>query len=274
MPRVRRPLHHLRARAAARADHRQEARPARAVRARQAGALDHHALRKRPVEPERIERMITGIVRRSKAWARTRFPSTQIGELVMQALRASTRWPMSASPRSTNFRETQDFEEFISDLAERPPSRTEPMMRAALALARRSLGQTWPNPAVGCVIVRDGAVLARGRHAGGRPAARRSRCDRASDRRQPRKAQRFLSRSSPAAHHGRTPPCADALVAAGVARVVSALEDPDPRVSGAGHRPAARGRYRGRGGRRRARSRRDQSPASCCGWPRAGRCFT
>ena len=52
------------------------------------------------------------------------------------------------------------------------------MMRAALALARRSLGSTWPNPAVGCVIVRDGHVIARGRTRDGRPAARRSRCDR------------------------------------------------------------------------------------------------
>lgn len=107
------------------------------------------------------------------------------------------------------------------------------MMRAALALARRSLGRTWPNPAVGCVIVKDGRVLARGRtQAGGRPHAEADALAQAGSAAHGATVYVTLE---PCSHHGRTPPCADALVAAGVARVVSALEDPDPRVKGQGH---------------------------------------
>jgi len=107
------------------------------------------------------------------------------------------------------------------------------MMRAALALARRSLGRTWPNPAVGCVIVKDGRVIARGRtQDGGRPHAEADALAKAAGL--ARGATAYVT-LEPCSHHGRTPPCADALVAAGVARVVSALEDPDPRVKGQGH---------------------------------------
>ena len=107
------------------------------------------------------------------------------------------------------------------------------MMRAALALARRSLGRTWPNPAVGCVIVRDGKVIARGRtQDGGRPHAETAALAQAGPA---AKDATVYVTLEPCAHHGRTPPCADALVAAGVARVVSAIEDPDPRVRGQGH---------------------------------------
>jgi diaminohydroxyphosphoribosylaminopyrimidine deaminase/5-amino-6-(5-phosphoribosylamino)uracil reductase len=107
------------------------------------------------------------------------------------------------------------------------------MMRAALALARRSLGRTWPNPAVGCVIVRDGSVIARGRtQEGGRPHAEADAIAHAGD--SLKNATVFVT-LEPCSHHGRTPPCADALVTAGVARVISALEDPDPRVKGQGH---------------------------------------
>lgn len=107
------------------------------------------------------------------------------------------------------------------------------MMRAALALARRSLGRTWPNPAVGCVIVKDGRVVARGRtQEGGRPHAEADALLQAGSR--ARGATVYVT-LEPCSHHGRTPPCADALVGAGVARVVSALEDPDPRVKGQGH---------------------------------------
>jgi diaminohydroxyphosphoribosylaminopyrimidine deaminase/5-amino-6-(5-phosphoribosylamino)uracil reductase len=107
------------------------------------------------------------------------------------------------------------------------------MMRAALALARRSLGRTWPNPAVGCVIVRDGRVIARGRtQDGGRPHAE---ADAIANARESLKGATVFVTLEPCAHHGKTPPCADALIAAGVGRVVSALEDPDPRVKGQGH---------------------------------------
>jgi len=107
------------------------------------------------------------------------------------------------------------------------------MMRAALALARRSLGRTWPNPAVGCVIVREGRVIARGRtRDGGRPHAEADALAQAGDAAKGATAYVTLE---PCSHHGKTPPCADALIASGVARVVSALEDPDPRVKGQGH---------------------------------------
>ncbi len=110
------------------------------------------------------------------------------------------------------------------------------MMRAALALARRSLGRTWPNPAVGCVMVRDGQVLARGRtRDGGRPHAEADAIAQAAQAGQSLTGATAYVTLEPCSHHGRTPPCADALVAAGVERVVSALEDPDPRVKGQGH---------------------------------------
>lgn len=105
-------------------------------------------------------------------------------------------------------------------------------MRAALALARRGLGSTWPNPSVGCVLVRDGLVVGRGTTApGGRPHAERIALDRAGEA--ARGATAYVT-LEPCAHHGRTPPCADALVAAGVRRVVIGCIDPDPRVAGAG----------------------------------------
>ncbi len=105
-------------------------------------------------------------------------------------------------------------------------------MRAALALARRGLGNTWPNPAVGCVLVRDGRVVGRGTTApGGRPHAETVALAQAGDF--ARGAAAYVT-LEPCSHHGRTPPCADALIAAGVARVVVACGDPDPRVDGRG----------------------------------------
>ena len=106
-------------------------------------------------------------------------------------------------------------------------------MALALSLAGRGLGNVWPNPAVGCVIVREGRVVGRGwTQPGGRPHAERRALDQAGAA--ARGATAYVT-LEPCAHHGKTPPCAEALVAAGVARVVSALEDPDPRVSGKGH---------------------------------------
>lgn len=106
-------------------------------------------------------------------------------------------------------------------------------MDHALALAARGLGNTWPNPAVGCVIVKAGRVLGRGwTQPGGRPHAETMALAQAGDA--ARGATAYVT-LEPCAHHGRTPPCAEALVAAGVARVVTALTDPDPRVAGRGH---------------------------------------
>jgi diaminohydroxyphosphoribosylaminopyrimidine deaminase / 5-amino-6-(5-phosphoribosylamino)uracil reductase len=106
-------------------------------------------------------------------------------------------------------------------------------MRTAIALARRGLGDVWPNPAVGCVIVRDGRVVGRGwTQPGGRPHAETEALRRAGEA--ARGATLYVT-LEPCSHHGRTPPCADAIVAAGIARVVSAMVDPNPEVSGAGH---------------------------------------
>src|SRR5437762_37728 len=105
-------------------------------------------------------------------------------------------------------------------------------MGAALALARRGLGNVWPNPAVGCVIVKDGRVVGRGwTQPGGRPHAETEALARAGET--ARGATAYVT-LEPCCHWGRTPPCADALIAAGLSRVVVALEDPDPRVAGGG----------------------------------------
>ncbi|MDQ7261623.1 bifunctional diaminohydroxyphosphoribosylaminopyrimidine deaminase/5-amino-6-(5-phosphoribosylamino)uracil reductase RibD [Paracoccus sp. PS-1] len=106
-------------------------------------------------------------------------------------------------------------------------------MRHALALARRGLGNVWPNPAVGCVLVRGGAVVGRGwTQPGGRPHAEAMALAQAGAA--ARGATAYVT-LEPCAHHGKTPPCAEALVGSGVARVVTALTDPDPRVAGRGH---------------------------------------
>lgn len=105
-------------------------------------------------------------------------------------------------------------------------------MRSALALATRGLGNVWPNPSVGCVIVAHGRVVGRGWTApGGRPHAETEALKRAGEG--ARGATAYVT-LEPCCHWGRTPPCTDALIDAGVARVVVALRDPDPRVDGAG----------------------------------------
>jgi diaminohydroxyphosphoribosylaminopyrimidine deaminase/5-amino-6-(5-phosphoribosylamino)uracil reductase len=105
-------------------------------------------------------------------------------------------------------------------------------MGGALALAERGLGNVWPNPSVGCVIVADGRAVGRGwTQRGGRPHAETEALKRAGAA--ARGATAYVT-LEPCAHHGETPPCAEALVAAGIARVVVALSDPDPRVSGKG----------------------------------------
>jgi diaminohydroxyphosphoribosylaminopyrimidine deaminase / 5-amino-6-(5-phosphoribosylamino)uracil reductase len=105
-------------------------------------------------------------------------------------------------------------------------------MRAALALARRGRGSTWPNPSVGCVIVKDGRVVGRAVTApGGRPHAEPAALQMAGAAQHGATVYVTLE---PCCHWGRTPPCTDALTKAGVARVVIATRDPDPRVDGEG----------------------------------------
>lgn len=109
----------------------------------------------------------------------------------------------------------------------------ERFMRLALALGRRGLGNTWPNPAVGAVVVKDGIVLGRGwTQIGGRPHAETEALRRA--KRAAHGATLYVT-LEPCSHDGKTPPCADAIIKAGIKRVVSALEDPNPEVAGQGY---------------------------------------
>ena len=101
-------------------------------------------------------------------------------------------------------------------------------MAAALALGRRGLGLCAPNPAVGALIVKDGVILARGwTKPGGRPHAETEALREAGA--QARGATLYVT-LEPCSHHGQTPPCTDAIIAAGVGRVVYAIDDPDPRA--------------------------------------------
>lgn len=105
-------------------------------------------------------------------------------------------------------------------------------MRAALGLARRGLGNVWPNPAVGCILMRDGRVAGRGwTQPGGRPHAEAEALGRAGQN--TRGATAYIT-LEPCSHQGQTAPCVEALLAAGIARAVIACQDPDPRVSGRG----------------------------------------
>src|SRR5712691_8503684 len=106
-------------------------------------------------------------------------------------------------------------------------------MELALTLGRRGLGRTWPNPAVGAVAVKDGVIVGRGwTQPGGRPHAEPEALRRAGDA--ARGATLYVT-LEPCSHVGKSPPCADAIIAAGIARVVAAIEDPNPLVAGQGH---------------------------------------
>jgi diaminohydroxyphosphoribosylaminopyrimidine deaminase/5-amino-6-(5-phosphoribosylamino)uracil reductase len=106
-------------------------------------------------------------------------------------------------------------------------------MQLALTLGRRGQGRTWPNPAVGAVVVKDGVIVGRGwTQPGGRPHAEPVALARAGDA--ARGATLYVT-LEPCSHVGKSPPCADAIIAAGIARVVSAIEDPNPEVAGQGH---------------------------------------
>jgi diaminohydroxyphosphoribosylaminopyrimidine deaminase / 5-amino-6-(5-phosphoribosylamino)uracil reductase len=106
-------------------------------------------------------------------------------------------------------------------------------MALALALGRRGQGRTWPNPAVGALVVKDGVIVGRGwTQPGGRPHAEPEALKRAGEA--ARGATLYVT-LEPCSHVGKSPPCADAIIAAGIARVASAIEDPNPLVAGQGH---------------------------------------
>jgi diaminohydroxyphosphoribosylaminopyrimidine deaminase / 5-amino-6-(5-phosphoribosylamino)uracil reductase len=106
-------------------------------------------------------------------------------------------------------------------------------MQLALTLGRCGQGRTWPNPAVGAVVVKDGVIVGRGwTQPGGRPHAEPEALKHAGEA--ARGATLYVT-LEPCSHVGKSPPCADAIVAAGISRVVSAIEDPNPEVAGQGH---------------------------------------
>ena len=106
-------------------------------------------------------------------------------------------------------------------------------MALALSLGRRGLGNTWPNPAVGAVVVKDGQIIGRGwTQPGGRPHAETQALKRAG--KAARGATLYVT-LEPCSNEGKTPPCADAVIRAGIARVVSTMDDPNPEVAGQGH---------------------------------------
>jgi diaminohydroxyphosphoribosylaminopyrimidine deaminase/5-amino-6-(5-phosphoribosylamino)uracil reductase len=106
-------------------------------------------------------------------------------------------------------------------------------MQLALTLGRRGQGRTWPNPAVGAVVVKDGVVVGRGwTQPGGRPHAEPEALKRAGEA---AGGATLYATLEPCSHVGKSPPCTNAIIAAGIARVVSAIEDPNPEVAGQGH---------------------------------------
>jgi diaminohydroxyphosphoribosylaminopyrimidine deaminase/5-amino-6-(5-phosphoribosylamino)uracil reductase len=121
----------------------------------------------------------------------------------------------------------------MSEKASAGPDEDLRWMEAALNLGSRSLGLTAPNPAVGAILVKDGSVVGRGATApGGRPHAERVAIGEAGE--VARGATLYVT-LEPCSHFGASPPCVDAIIAAGVTRVVSAMEDPNPVVGGRGH---------------------------------------
>src|SRR6201997_3096344 len=106
-------------------------------------------------------------------------------------------------------------------------------MQLALTLGRRGLGRTWPNPAGGAVVGKDGIIVGRGwTQPGGRPHAEPVALKEAGEA--AHGATLYVT-LEPCSHFGKSPPCADAIIAAGIKRVVSAIEDPNPEVAGRGH---------------------------------------
>ena len=218
------------------------------------------SLRKRPVDPERVEKMVSAIVRELESGGEAEVSSEAIGEIVMEHLRQldDVAYVRFASVYR-NFREAKDFEAVLGELSARrrragrhvtqmifriledqyaqksreAKAADQRFMQLALALGRRGLGRTWPNPAVGAVVVKDGVIVGRGwTQPGGRPHAEPEALRRAGEA--ARGATLYVT-LEPCSHFGKSPPCVDAVIAAGIARVVSAIEDPNPEVAGQGH---------------------------------------
>ena len=202
------------------------------------------ALRKRPIEEERIERIVNGIVRQLESSGESDIPSKQIGELVMDTLKEldPVAYVRFASVYQ-NFREAEDFEDFVGSLGETTSrAMTDPMPAASAPGSPAICGRRWRWRGAGSAALAQSAgrlrhregrpVVGRGCTApGGRPHAETAALAMAGEA--ARGATAYVS-LEPCCHWGKTPPCTEALIAAGIARVVVAIADPDPRVYGAG----------------------------------------
>jgi diaminohydroxyphosphoribosylaminopyrimidine deaminase / 5-amino-6-(5-phosphoribosylamino)uracil reductase len=125
------------------------------------------------------------------------------------------------------------LEDQLAQKSSKSKAADQRFMQLALTLGRRGQGRTWPNPAVGAVVVKDGVIVGRGwTQPGGRPHAEPEALRRAGEA--ARGATLYVT-LEPCSHIGKSPPCADAIIAGGIARVVSAIEDPNPEVAGQGH---------------------------------------
>jgi diaminohydroxyphosphoribosylaminopyrimidine deaminase / 5-amino-6-(5-phosphoribosylamino)uracil reductase len=125
------------------------------------------------------------------------------------------------------------LEDQLAEKSKQSKAADQRFMALALTLGRRGQGRTWPNPAVGAVVVKDGVIVGRGwTQAGGRPHAEPVALARAGEA---ARGATLYATLEPCSHVGKSPPCADAIIAAGISRVVSAIEDPNPEVAGQGH---------------------------------------
>lgn len=124
------------------------------------------------------------------------------------------------------------LEDRLAETAREQQEADRRFMHLALTLGRRGLGRTWPNPAVGAVVVKDGVIVGRGwTQPGGRPHAEPEALKRAD---QSARGATLYVTLEPCSHVGKSPPCTDVVIASGIARVVAAIGDPNPEVAGQG----------------------------------------